>query len=65
MEVSGQFASLNFGQSAKTAVMQMLGDENLKAILGDTIGGASIEDVFESTREYVFNSPPKYPLSFL
>lgn len=65
MEVSGQFASLNFGQSAKATVMQMLGDENLKAILGDTIGGASIEDVFESTREHVFNSQPKYPLSFL
>lgn len=65
MEVSSQFASLNFGQSAKATVMQMLGDDNLKAILGDTIAGVSIEDVLESTRQHVFQSPLKYPLSFL
>ena len=64
MEVSSQFASLNFGQSAKTMVMQMLNDDNLKAILGDTIAGTSIEDVFESTRQHVFN-PPQYPILFL
>ena len=43
-------------QNAKAQLLDMLNNEELKTILGDTIAGVSVDKVFEQTRKDAFGS---------
>lgn len=52
-EISSQFAALG-AQAAKAKLADMLQGNKLKNIFGSTMGGASTDEVLNSTRELVF-----------
>lgn len=60
-EVSRRFQALNVQNAAKTQLAEMLGDEGLAAILGETIAGVPTEQILTDTAALVFgiNLPKK------
>lgn len=53
-EVSRRFQALNVQNAAKTQLAEMLGDEGLAAILGETIAGVPTEQILTDTAALVF-----------
>ena len=58
LTASNQLAAMDYAssQNAKAQLLDMLNNEELKTILGDTIAGVSVDKVFEQTRKDAFGS---------
>ncbi len=58
--MSQQMAALGSAQSAIAETMAMMEGTQLRAALGETVAGVSIDTVFQCTREAIANRPVLY-----
>ena len=56
-DTARQLAAMRASQGAIAQAMAMMNGPELRAALGDTVGGVAIDVVFEATREAIANRP--------